>query len=149
MAHSTASSSQVNRRRGRPPAHVLQGESSTIHTERVDIGIYPSADGRRIDQDAPSPPRKRQRVRPTDLDDEYANWEPGMPEVAQEGPEEAQAASAVAGDEAAGVVSNHEPLEARKRYLSSVRACLYALSPKKLMARTGPSYAHLAERTYH
>ncbi|KAF7968026.1 hypothetical protein HWV62_32158 [Athelia sp. TMB] len=125
------------RRAGRPLKHVLQAESTSAPVERVDIGIYPSSDGRRILQDAPSPPRKRQRViKPQHLDDDFATWEPSLEgpieEVGKAGVAsasgEAGAASGETGMAGTGerpttaTTSNQvtiDPAAVRKRYLSS------------------------------
>lgn len=110
-------SSSTARPRGRPAVHVLSTEPSSRATEHVDIGIYPSSDGRRVVQDAASPPRKKRRVHPSDLDDEFAQWDPGN------GGDEAGDLEGEGGDMdgPSAVVSNLEPLATRQRYLSSVR----------------------------
>lgn len=104
------------RPRGRPPIHVLNVEPSSLPTEHTDIGFYPSSDGRRVALDAPSPPRKKRRVQPSDLEDDYAYWGPG--DCGEDSAEENEIDGEIDGPSA--VISNLEPLATRQRYLSSV-----------------------------
>lgn len=117
-----SSSSSTARRYGRPPTHQLFTQSSAIPSQHVDIGIYLSADGRRLAQDAPSPPRKKRRVEPSDLDDNFANWDPGNggddEDDFDEGDEDGQAGPS-------HVVSNVDLLATRLRYISSVSRRLH------------------------
>ncbi|KAF7983646.1 hypothetical protein HWV62_20596 [Athelia sp. TMB] len=69
-------------RRGRRPKHFLEVTGSS--QQSADISLYPSNDGSRIIVDAPSPPRKKQRrMEPRALDDNFAEWTPGIDTVAQ------------------------------------------------------------------
>lgn len=115
--HFTMSFSNT-RTRGRPPTHVFHTESFSRTTEPVDIGVYPSGDGRRVTLDASSPPRKKRRVQPSDLDDEFAHWDPGNggDDFGDEGDE----GDSDAVDGPSAIVSYLEPLATRTRYLSSV-----------------------------
>lgn len=117
VSRSTMTSSSA-RRLGRPPIHVLHTQSSSFPAQQVDIGLYPSQDGRRVILDAPSPPRKKRRgIQPSDLEDNFAHWDPG------EGGDDGEG-GAYSGDEGyngpSAVVADLEPLTTRTRYLSSV-----------------------------
>lgn len=114
MASSSTSSNA--RRFGRPPAHNLFVQPSATPTQHINIGLYLSSDGRRLASDAPSPPRKKRRVEPSDLDDNFAQWDPGNSVDWEDSDDDGE-------DEMNGparVVSNLELLETRQRYISSV-----------------------------
>lgn len=115
---SSAATSSAARRRGRPQTHALYTESSSHPTEHIDIGIYPSTDGRRVALDAPSPPRKKRRIEPSDLADDFAHWDPG--DGGNGGNGDGDSADEGDMDGPSLVVSNLEHLATRQRYLSSV-----------------------------
>ncbi|KAF7965392.1 hypothetical protein HWV62_44067, partial [Athelia sp. TMB] len=108
-----AAASSVQRR-GRRPQHFLQHGST--NRPSADISLYPSQDGNRVIVDAASPPRKKHRVGPDSLDDELANWTPGIDEQTMVGD---------SGEDHhpvnTGVVANMVSVQAEKRahYFSS------------------------------
>lgn len=109
-----------NWRRGRPRHLILNVETTSQPEERSDIALYPSKDGKRVLREAPSPPKKRQRrVEPSQLNDSYALWMPGIVEEVL-GEYEDSGSSA-----AATVVVNVDA--DRQRYISSVSFILSLL----------------------
>jgi hypothetical protein len=100
--------SQSTSRKGRPKAAELFINKSGP-SQKSDVGLYMSRDGRRVEQ-AFTSPKKKCRIAPSALDDTFASWLPGI-EMDQ-------------GDDAvAHVVCDPEVLGKRKQYLSSVRYC--------------------------
>lgn len=126
-------------RPGRPKHLVLNVESTSAPSERSDVALYPSNDGKRIRREALSPSRKRQRHgNPCQLDDVYALWTPGI--VGEEQGEEQDSVNSVA---AGLVVVNPDADRDRKRYLSSVSFIVLALIPKLMKRVPGLSHAYL------
>ncbi|KAF7970436.1 hypothetical protein HWV62_23913 [Athelia sp. TMB] len=119
------------RRGGRPPNHILLPGLSSKPT--ADVSLYPSRDGSRLTRDAPSPTKKRkskrQRIDPKSLEDDFADWTPGIA-TEQVDEQEDQTDGTVEGTEPppSGVVVNVVAVQRRARYLSSVSLCsLYVL----------------------
>ncbi|KAF7964913.1 hypothetical protein HWV62_1753 [Athelia sp. TMB] len=110
------------RRGGRPPNHILLPGLSSKPT--ADVSLYPSRDGSRLTRDAPSPTKKRkskrQRIDPKSLEDDFADWTPGIA-TEQVDEQEDQTDGTVEGTEPppSGVVVNVVAVQRRARYLSS------------------------------
>lgn len=109
-------------RGGCPKAVALYTEGSSTSTHHCDIGLYPSTDGTRVIRDAPSPKKRRRRVEPQQLDDNYATWMPGICEEHGEGQDSEEEATG------ADVIANIEVVGLCKRYMSSVSCSPFPLS---------------------
>jgi hypothetical protein len=104
--------SQSTSCRGRPKAAELFSNHPGP-SRKSDISLYVSGDGQRVEQDFTSP-KKKCRVAPSALDDDFASWVPGIrvdDDMAGSGE-----------DATVHVVGDPEALGKRKRYLSSVRS---------------------------
>ncbi|KAF7965199.1 hypothetical protein HWV62_45095 [Athelia sp. TMB] len=108
--------SGTGRRGGRPPKDFLQ--YATTSRPAADTALYPSQDGIRVIRDAiPAPSRKRRRVHPDSLDDEYAQWAPGIDTTeAQTQESDDEPVDPPIGNT---VVVNINPAHRRMRHLSS------------------------------